>query len=68
LAESVEEIESLTDAAAAAPKSVTVDGQTVQEHSIPDLIALENHRANKEATTGGRLGVGFFNTRPPGAV
>ena len=64
-----DEIADLTDAAAAGPQSASVDGRAASSHPIPDLIALEKHRANTTTSgTGSKPAVRFFNTRPPGAT
>jgi len=39
--------------AALGPRSATVDGQTVQAHSLSDLIAADRYLASKKAATGG---------------
>lgn len=39
--------------AALDPHSATVDGQTVQGHSLPDLIAADRYLASKKAAAGG---------------
>lgn len=67
MADPIETTEAITDALAAAPKVVKTDGLEVQEHSIPDLIALENHRSNQAAVRSRGIGIRTFNTRPPGA-
>lgn len=37
------------------PKQVTVDGVTAQAHSLPDLIAMDKHLANKRAAQRGGM-------------
>lgn len=37
------------ETAAAAPKRTTVDGTTVEEHDLEDLIAVDKHLAGKRA-------------------
>ena len=49
----------------AEPKSVTVDGVSVSQHSLSELIALEKHNAAKCAA---RRGIRFQKIIPPGAV
>jgi len=63
-----EELEALTDAAAAAPKTVSADGVTVVQQSVPELIALEKHRGEQRAASAGSIGIRLFKTKPPGAV
>lgn len=55
--------------AAQAPKSVTVDGTSVQQQSIDDLIKAEQFRATKAATANSRsMGLRFIRVIPPGSV
>lgn len=68
MADSLEDIEARTDARAAKPQSVSADGISVTQRSVQDEIALEKHRANTIAARSGRIGVGFFKTKPPGAT
>lgn len=51
--------------AATGPKSVTVDGQTVQSHDLKQLIDADRYLASKKAARG----PGFRITKlvPPGA-
>ncbi len=55
-------------AAALGPKSVSVDGQTVTEHSIADLIAADRYLSQQAAATAKPLGFGIRIQRivPPG--
>ena len=62
------EIEAATDAAAAQPQQMSGDGINVTNRPIADLIAYEKYRAEVAARANGRLGVRFFNTKPPGAT
>lgn len=68
MADSQEELEAITDAVAAGPQSAGNKAENATSHSIPDLIALEKHRAEVAASRSGNLGVRFFNTKPPGAT
>lgn len=68
MAETVEEIEDITDAAAANPKQVSADGVTVTGQNIPDLLSWERQRAEREAARSPGLGIRLFRTRPPGAT
>lgn len=59
---------------AAKPRAVTVDGQTVEQHSLADQIAAAKFAAANAAVTSegnsvgnGRYGFTFFKFRPPGA-
>lgn len=51
---------------AAAPASITVDGQTVSEHSLPDLIAADKHLAARAAADSPTFGLRFARVVPPG--
>ena len=45
--------------------SITIDGVTVQNRSIPDMIAAEQHvAANAAAARGAPFGLGFAKVRP----
>lgn len=63
----IDDIADATNANATGPKSVTVDGNTVSQHSLPDQIELEKYRkANTQAASTARL---IFNKcSPPGAA
>jgi hypothetical protein len=50
---------------AAAPKSVTVDGQTVQAQDLRQLIEADRYLASKKAAR--RPGLQFDKMVPPGA-
>lgn len=54
------------------PQSSTVDGRTVQERSIADLIALDNHlraRIAEAAPSGNGWGqIGIARAIPPGTT
>lgn len=49
-------------------KSATVDGQTVTGRDLRESIEADQYIAGKDAASNRRLGVSFFNTRPPGAT
>lgn len=68
MTDATSDLEAVTDAVAAGPKSVTTDGLAVQSQDVSALIQLEKHRAEQAAARAPTLGVRFFNTRPPGAV
>lgn len=53
------------DEHAAEPKSVTVDGVTVANHSLPDLVALDKHQ---RATCAAKRGIKFTKLTMPSAV
>lgn len=61
-----EEISELTDAAAAGPAQVSVAGNSVTAQRVPDLIALENHRAAQASVGQGHFGLRFTKLVPPG--
>ena len=56
------------DNALSKPKSVTVDGQNVTQHSIDDHIKAEQHKASKRATNQPGFGLRFARMRPGSAV
>lgn len=56
------------ESAALAPKKVAVDGQSVEEHSIRDLIEADRYLAAKRAAANSRphFGLRFTKLIPPG--
>ena len=60
------EDKSLSDIAAeVGPKRVTVDGETVESHSIADLLAAKREDANDNASSP-NFGLRFARMVPPG--
>lgn len=53
---------------AAAPRQISVDGQSVSEHSLPDQIAADRYLQEKAAATSRKLPVGRFRIRPGGTT
>jgi hypothetical protein len=53
---------------AADPKRVTIDGSTVEQHSIGDQIAADKYRASKAAVKGAKRGLNISKFVPPGTV
>ena len=56
------------DTKAAEPQQVTVDGQTVVQRPVADLIAAELHENRRENAARTGFPMRFFKVRPPGAV
>lgn len=56
------------ESAALGPKSISVDGQIVTEHSLPDLIAADRHLAQKASQAASPRGFGIRIQKlvPPG--
>lgn len=57
------------EAAAGNPRRTTIDGVTAEEHSLPDLIALDNHLQARRAarrTPAQRLSGLCLKIVPPG--
>lgn len=53
----------LTDKIAEAidgPASVSVDGQSVTQHNLAEIIAADRYLASKEITRKGKLGIRIF--------
>lgn len=50
------------------PKSATADGVSVQSHSLPELIAAENHLAKKSAASKPGRGMRFSKLIPSGTI
>ena len=53
---------------AAKPKVVEVDGQRVEQHSLPDQIAFDRYLAAKKAAERRVVGVRFAKMEAGGAV
>ncbi len=68
MADTVEEVQAITDVVAAQPKQVAVDGVSTTGQNIPDLIELENHRSAQAAARSRSAPFRTFQTKPPGAV
>lgn len=62
------ELDDLIDDIAANPKKVTGDAGSVEEHPIPDLLALRKARQAEEAAAKPARGLRFTKLIPPGAV
>jgi hypothetical protein len=56
------------EAAATAPQSATVDGNSATARSAADLIALANYADQKRAQATGRPPIKFYKLIPPGTV
>lgn len=52
---------------ARAPKTTTVDGQTVTERDISDVLAATQNAAEDVAKRRSRLPIRYAASRPPGA-
>ena len=50
------------------PKKVSVDGQSVEQHSIQDQIAAQEYLANQKAAKRAHRGLMFTKLVPPGSV
>jgi len=53
--------------AAEGPQQVTIDGQTVQERPLAELIEADRYLAGKTASDKGHRGLRFSKIVPPGA-
>lgn len=51
---------------ATGPKSMSVDGQSVTQHSIDDQIKAANHVAGQTAASKPHFGLRFTKLIPPG--
>ncbi|KKM64442.1 hypothetical protein LCGC14_1501330 [marine sediment metagenome] len=49
------------------PKRATVDGTTIEQHSIKDQIEAEKFRASQAATRNGGMGLRRVRIKTPGA-
>jgi hypothetical protein len=52
---------------AAQPAKASVDGQTVEQHSLKEQIEADRYLASKDAARKPGLGVKFAKIVPPGA-
>ncbi len=52
---------------AAQPAKASVDGQSVEQHSLKDQIEADRYLASKDAARKPGLGVKFAKLVPPGA-
>ena len=50
------------------PQRVNIDGNSVDQRSIDDIIKADRYAMTKKAQANRSLGVLFVNTRPPGGV
>lgn len=65
------ELDALADAIdteATKAASTSADGVSVNRRPLKELQDFYDWKAGQEAANNGRLGVGFFATKPPGAV
>ncbi len=53
---------------AAQPAKASVDGQSVEQHSLKDQIEADRYLASKDAARKPGLGVKFAKIVPPGSV
>lgn len=65
MSEASEATEAQILVAVSQPKSVMVDGVSMTQHSLPELIALDKHNTAKAAA---RTGIKFQKIVPPAAV
>ena len=63
-----EDLTETIESNAAAPKKVTEGETTVEQHSLPDLIAADQHLEAKRARSAGRLGPTYARFVPPGTA
>ena len=52
---------------AAGPAKASVDGQSVEQHPLPDVIEADRYRESKKASRKPGLGIRFTKLVPPGA-
>jgi len=51
---------------AAGPAKASVDGQSVEQHSLPDVIEADRYRESKNASRKPGMGIRFAKLVPPG--
>jgi methionine aminopeptidase len=55
------------ETAAAKPKAVTIDGNTVTAHSLPELVEADKHlKADDSVNTQTSRGIRWNKFKPPG--
>jgi len=52
---------------AAGPAKASVDGQSVEQHPLPDVIEADRYRESKKASRKPGIGIRFAKLVPPGA-
>lgn len=53
---------------AGTPKSATIDGNTAEQHSIPDQIEADRYAQQETAKSNNRPGIRLFQLRNNGTV
>lgn len=53
---------------AGTPKKASNDSGSAEQHSLPDLIAADEHLAGKAAMAQSGLGIKRMRIKPPGTV
>jgi len=56
------------DEQATKSQATSADGVSIQRRTLKELDDHYDRKSNREAATNGRLGIRFFNTKPPGAT
>ncbi len=51
---------------AAGPAKASVDGQSVEQHPLPDVIEADRYRESKKASRKPGIGIRFAKLMPPG--
>lgn len=67
MSDAPEDISEAIEQNALGPKRVQVGNESVEQHSIKDQIAADQHKANKAASGNPFMGMRFLRTIPPGA-
>ena len=53
---------------AAGPAKASVDGQSVEQHPLPDVIEADRYRESKKASRKPGIGIKFAKLVPPGTA
>ena len=53
---------------AAGPAKASVDGQSVEQHPLPDVIEADRYRESKKASRKPGMGIRFAKLVPPGTA
>jgi len=67
MAETTTSLENRIVENASGPKSAEIDGQKVEQHSLPDQIAADEYLASKSALKSRSRGLKFNKLQPSGA-
>lgn len=62
MADNIDNIDKIIEENLSNPLSVSIDGQTVQQQNLKDLIEADKYLASKKASKSNKIGIRFFRT------